>query len=132
MKCQCEWIDSQGNPTPDDYPAVAQVICYDPRTFGEDGCPPFLICEKHLSKKGKFWKAIPLPGQSLAEAHKDVQWDAQTFKIIPNVVIESIKKSFPGSSDDILNSLKYNRDHFYFERWDMYVGVEEKDGFIHS
>lgn len=51
---------------------------------------------------------------------------------IPSVVMESIRNSFPDKADKILSELKWGGDHFYFNLHDMYIGVEVKDGYIHS
>ncbi len=130
-KCKIQWITSKGEPTPDDNEAIALAVCYDPRSFGEKGSDPTPICAEHAKQKGKFWKLLPLPGQDLKDAHPDVQWDAQTFRVIPDTVSSAIKKSFPDQSSDILDTLRWSYDHFSFNRWGMYVGVE-LDGYIHT
>ena len=130
--CQCgiTWINSKGNPTPDNNEAIGLAICYDPRSFGEQGSIPIPICEGHAKQKGKFWKLIPLEGQSLEDAHPLVKADSH-FKVIPDKVSEAIKNAFPKDASDILNSLRFSVDHFSFNRWGMYVGVEF-DGYIHT
>lgn len=50
---------------------------------------------------------------------------------IPAVVRDAIHKAFPKDALEILRELRWNRDHFYFRRWGMYVGVE-RDGYIHT
>jgi hypothetical protein len=129
--CQIQWIDAKGNPTPDCNPAIASAICYDPSVFGEAGSPSFLICEQHALLKSKFWKLIRLPEQAQSEQHRLVQLDSY-FKIIPNVVSSSIKTAFPKDAKEILDSLRWNGDHWSFNRWGMYVGVEDRDGYIHT
>jgi hypothetical protein len=128
--CKIQWIKN-GEFTPDSSPAIAVAVCHDPRSFGEKGSEPFFICEEHAKEKGKFWKLYPLPGQDMAHAHKDVQWDDMTFKVIPDKVSEAIKQAFPKDANEILDSLRWSGDHFSFNRWGMYVGVE-LDGYIHS
>jgi hypothetical protein len=111
-KCKIQWIDSNGNPTPDDNDAVAMATCYDPRTFGSAGSDSFPICAKHAEQALtlEYWKLSPLPN-----------------------VIESIKKSFPNESDNIINNMIFHiRDNFWsFVRYGMFIGVEQ-DGYIHS
>jgi len=46
-------------------------------------------------------------------------------------VVDAIRKAFPDQADEILAQLRLNRDHWYFQRWGMYVGVEF-DGHIHT
>jgi hypothetical protein len=130
-KCQIQWIDSKGEPTPDKMPAIARAVCHDPQSFGEKGSEPFLICVDHAERKTKFWKLLPLEGQEMKDAHNLVQRDHREFKIIPDVVRDSIKKSFPDQAKDIIASLRWSGDHFSFTRWGMYVGVE-LDGYIHT
>lgn len=129
-KCGCSWIDSKGNPTPDTNDAIAMAVCFDPRSFGEKGSDPFPICEEHAKQKGKFWKLLPLEGQTLEDAHALVKAD-RYFKVIPDTVSGSIKKSFPNDAMSILDSLRCSGDHFSFSKWGMYVGVE-LDGYIHT
>jgi hypothetical protein len=136
-KCSCQWIDSTGTPTPDDNEAIALAVCHDPRSFGEKGSEPFPICEAHAKLKGEFWKLypldgqIPLPGMEPADMHPLVRDDHRYFVIITDVVINAIKKSFPDQAQDILKGVRKSRDHFFFNRWGMYVGVEF-DGHIHT
>lgn len=129
-KCGIQWIDSFGNPTPDTNDAIALAVCYDPRSFGEKGSAPIPICEHHARQVAKFWHLLPLEGQTLEQAHELVQKD-QYFRVIPDTVSESIKKSFPDQASDILANLRWSYDHFSFNRWGMYVGVE-LDGYIHT
>lgn len=140
MKCQCSWVskESKGEPTPDDNDAIGMAICYDPLSFGEKGSHPFLICEKHAEKRGKYWKLIPLPGKRLEESHILVQKDDANFPKLPNdVVVEAIKKAFPNHTQDYTSNLLHEVkwDHlngcYYFNRWGMCVGIE-RDVHIHS
>ena len=129
--CIISWVDSNGDPTYDNNEAIARAVCYDPRSFGEAGSIPFPICAEHASKKGQFWKLIPLVGQELKDAHTDVKWDAETFRIITDVVSASIKNSFPDKFNDIMPSVRWSYDHFSFNYGGMYVGVE-LDGYVHT
>lgn len=132
MKCKIEWVDPTiGSLTPDFNDAICLATNYDPVTFGEQGSESFPICETHANQKGKYWKLSPLPDQEEKDWPHLVKMDMMYFQIIPNTVIESIKKSFSDQYTEILKQLKWNRDHFYFERWGMYVGVE-LDGYIHT
>lgn len=137
LKCACQWIDSKGEPTPDHNDAIAMAVCYDPSDFGggpihgEKGSEPFPICEEHASQKSKWWKLLPLPGQEMKDAHLLVQRDDREFKVIPDVVSQSIQQAFSKQANDILKELRWSGDHFSFNRWGMYVGVE-LDGYIHS
>jgi hypothetical protein len=129
-KCQIAWIDSFGKPTPDYNEAIGLAVCHDPGFFGEEGSEPIPICEEHAKQIGKFWHLIPLEGQSIEQAHELVQKD-RYFKIIPDVVSASIRERFADDADAILNSLRWSGDHFAFNKWGMYVGVE-LDGHIHT
>lgn len=51
---------------------------------------------------------------------------------LPTVVVDSIVKSFPERAEKILEELGWGGDHFYFRLGDLYVGVEAKDGYIHT
>lgn len=131
LTCGCAWIDSKGAPTPDTNDAIAMAVCHDPASFGEKGSDPFPICLEHAERKTKYWKMYPLPGQAEADCHRLVKDDARYFRVIPDGVSESIKKSFPDQALEILSSLRWSYDHYSFQRWGMYVGVE-LDGYIHT
>jgi hypothetical protein len=49
------------------------------------------------------------------------------------VVIKSIRESYPKDADSIISELKYNSlcGYWYFTRWGMFFGIE-KDGEIHT
>jgi len=51
---------------------------------------------------------------------------------IPPVVLDSIKKSFPKRYEEIVSQLRWSQDHYSFMLGGMYVGVEVKDGYIHT
>ena len=56
-----------------------------------------------------------------------------SVKEVTEVVIASVKKSFPTECDEIIPTIRWdslNRCYF-FQRWGMYIGIEE-DGYIHS
>lgn len=138
LTCGCSWIDKQGNPTPDNYEAIAMAVCHDPLSFGEKGSDPFPICEIHAQRKTRYWKLLPLPGKTVEESHLLVKVDHATFqRPLPDVVVEAIKKAFPDHTKDYTNNLLHEVkwDHlnrcFFFVKWGMYVGVEE-DGHIHT
>ncbi len=134
MKCTCKWIDKYGKPTPDNNEAIAMAVCYDPISFGEKGSDPFPICEEHALRRSRYWKLLPLPEVAVEASHGLVQQDHQRFpKIITDVVIQSVKKSFPDQADDILRQVKWDgmMGCYYFTRWGMFVGIET-DGHIHS
>ena len=50
---------------------------------------------------------------------------------IPQAVLEAIARAWPDQAVEILAERRHNRDHWYFQRWGMYVGVEY-DGYIHT
>jgi hypothetical protein len=138
MKCTCKWIDKQGNDTPDTNDAIAMAVCYDPISFGEKGSEPFAICEEHASRRTRYWKLLPLPGVAVEQSHELVQRDHRYFpRIITDVVIKALKAAFPSDThsirNNILNDVKWDSLNgcYYFQRWGMYVGVEE-DGYIHT
>jgi hypothetical protein len=60
-----------------------------------------------------------------------VQEDDRYFRIVPDTVGEAIKKSFPNDFLSIIKDLRWSGDHYSFNRWGMYVGVE-LDGHIHT
>jgi hypothetical protein len=130
VTCKIAWIDPEGRPTPDNHRAIGLAVCYDPISFGEKGSEPIPICEAHATCKGKFWKLLPLPTQSADQIHPLVKAD-RDFKVIPDVVSASIKQAFSSQADEILKQLSWSGDHFSFNRWGMYVGVE-CDGYIHT
>jgi hypothetical protein len=49
------------------------------------------------------------------------------------VVVEAIVKAWPEQAAEILPAMERNHfgGHWYFNRWGMYVGVED-DGYIHT
>jgi hypothetical protein len=50
---------------------------------------------------------------------------------IPDAVIAGIQKTFPNVTEMALSTLKWDMDHYYFIRFDCYIGVE-LDGHCHS
>ena len=61
MKCTIQWIDADGEPTPDTNEAVALVRCNDSINSSGKKHP---ICEQHL-KRLKYidnWEVYPLEG----------------------------------------------------------------------
>jgi len=157
MKCIIRWIDSQGNPTPDDNEAVCLVQPFDPRHLDPttnkwttpddfdfekevkkyhrvdgDIIVPEIgyglpCCEEHLKRLGAFWRALPLHNQPENEWHERVKHQA------PAAVLQAIIRAFPKEAEEILKSLKHDSicNYWYFTRWGLFVGVE-KDGFIHT
>lgn len=126
IKCEISWIDSLGNPTPDNNDAIAMAVCYDPMSFGEKGSEPIPICEKHAKIKGKFWKLQSIPQHDL------VRVDELYFKIIPNIVSNAIKNRFSDDYSLILDSLQCHGNYWAFIRGGIYYGVESIDGHIHT
>lgn len=70
--CQIQWIDEQGNPTPDKREAVGVVYeiahtwtMRDGTVLTTEQSPCYPICAEHLKrldKKGmEFWRFIPYP-----------------------------------------------------------------------
>ena len=51
--------------------------------------------------------------------------------LIPKKVIDSIIKAWPDQAVEIFKDLRFAGDHYSFNRWGMYVGVEF-DGYIHT
>lgn len=131
MKCSCQWIDAVGNPTPDDNEAIAMAVCHDPRSFGEKGSDPFPICLEHAKRKGEFWKIVPFQGQTDETMHPMALDDKRYFRVISDICIEAVKRSFPNNIMEILPTIRRSRDHWYFNKWGMYIGIED-DGHVHS
>lgn len=52
-------------------------------------------------------------------------------ELIPKAVIDAIVKAWPDQAAAILTDLRFAGDHYSFNRWGMYVGVEF-DGYIHT
>lgn len=52
-------------------------------------------------------------------------------EVLPKAVINAVLKAWPDQATEILASIKHNYDHYFFERWGMYVGIEY-DGYIHT
>lgn len=134
-QCRCKWIDAEGDETPDNHPAIGMAVCYNPATsWGEKGSEPFPICQDHAVRRGKYWKILPLPGQAEKDWHGIVKYDAQVFKVVPQVVIDSIRNNYPPEqSYTILLDLQWDSLNgcFSFVRDGVYYGVE-KDGYIHT
>lgn len=77
MKCQIEWVDSLGHPTPDDNDAVALALAHEAIWAFPEGHPNnriigyagvrkvFPICQAHLERVtpeiSKCWTFVPLP-----------------------------------------------------------------------
>lgn len=51
--------------------------------------------------------------------------------LIPKAVTDAIIKAWPDQAVEILQQLRFAGDHYSFNRWGMYVGVEF-DGYIHT
>ena len=49
ITCNIQWIDEQGNPTPDTNPAIGIVTCHSV-SFGKEGSRPFFICAEHAKR----------------------------------------------------------------------------------
>lgn len=73
LTCKIQWVDNQGNPTPDDNPAVALAVCQCSDcglAHGIEGSPvivpdsrPYPICAQHLAYLNRNlpnWKVLPL------------------------------------------------------------------------
>ena len=115
MKCQIEWIDRHGNPTPDSNPAIGFAVCYDPISFPKNGSRKIPICKKHFLDMLPFqhWKMKPLPKVESA--------------------IAEFAKSHNLNLQELLNKSIYNTlgDYWSFHWNNMLIGVEQ-DGHIHS
>jgi hypothetical protein len=51
--------------------------------------------------------------------------------LIPDLINEAIKKTFPDNYQIILQELKWNVDHYYFFDNNVYVGIDT-DGYIYT
>jgi len=95
-------------------------------------CPKCIYNEQ--TYKAPLGKVVRNPGAVLLNGRSVVD-DCNACNgsgYIPAVVLDSIRKSFPKEAEDIIKSLRWSGDHYSFLRWDMYVGVEVKDGYIHT
>jgi hypothetical protein len=50
---------------------------------------------------------------------------------LPQKAAEAVVKAWPDQADSILQGIRFAGDHYSFNRWGMYVGVEA-DGYIHT
>jgi hypothetical protein len=50
---------------------------------------------------------------------------------IPRAVIDAIIKAWPDQAAEILTAMRWAGDHYFVNRWGMYVGIEV-DGYIHT
>lgn len=67
MNCKIQWVDAQGQPTPDNNPAVGVATC---RVYNRDGSVDersFPICAEHLAK-------LPWGGVSYVDGRKVSEW----------------------------------------------------------
>lgn len=55
----------------------------------------------------------------------------ETWPTMPEKVALALVKAWPDQVDEIMKSMFHNHDHWAFNRWGMYVGVEY-DGHIHT
>lgn len=117
-KCEIQWIkDNVDVPTPDDNEAIGYAICFsgEPKAFA--------ICEEHLRRMPREgWFFV-----TMAEATPEKL--AATLAEV-RVVVKAIENAFK-DAPLILPTLRKARDHYSFNRWGMYVGVEP-DGYIHT
>ena len=118
--CEIKWVEpSKGDvPTPDSNPAVGYVVAF------SNPDRAFPICAEHLARMPREgWRF--LDKREFADPTKR---DAALAEI--KVVTDAIKNAFK-DAPAILPTLRYAGDHYSFNRWGMYVGVEP-DGYIHT
>ena len=117
--CAISWIDKDGAPTPDDNEAIGYAIC-----FSAVEITAIPICAEHVRRMPREgWFVLFLPEttpEKLAATLAEVR-----------VVTDAIRKTFAAEHGKILPTLRKASDHYSFQRWGMYVGVEP-DGYIHS
>jgi hypothetical protein len=118
MRCEIQWVQpGSPEPTPDTNEAIGYAICFS----GEPNAFP--ICAehvKHMPREGWFIVFLPITAEKLAAVVAEVA-----------VVTDAIRKAFPAEHGKILTTLRKASDHYSFQRWGMYVGVEP-DGCIHT
>jgi hypothetical protein len=126
-------MGGKGHSTEDDDEAIALAVCYDPISFGENGSNSYPICLRHVGFKSKWWKLIPLPGQSLEESHLLVREDARYFNIVSDAVSSSIKSKFPDfkMAEEIFKKIIRYSNYWGFCHNGIFYGVED-DGHIHT
>ena len=93
-------------------------------------CPRCIFHEQ--SYNAPLGKCVRNPYAALDKAVHDDCIACNGTGYVPTVVVESICKSFPNDAESIVKDLRWSMDHFSFVRWGMYIGVEVKDGYIHS
>lgn len=133
MNCQAKWIGLEGKPTPDQNRAIAiahahKAVYVDGRLtrYEAEIAQSFPVCADHLPQlrgligPGKGWSVTPLPAES--------EWPEGA---LPKVIVDAILKRWPDQAGEILPTVRQAYDHYYFERWGMYVGIEY-DGYIHT
>lgn len=79
-----------------------------------------ILVVSFIDKNGLYTTRYPETGK--------VYLDAIT---IPEPVRAAIEAAWPDQAHDILRQIRRASDHYFFNRWGMYVGVED-DGYIHT
>ena len=133
MRCQIRWVCNDrlckedrhkhldegimGRSTPDENPAWGYAI-----TLSKDP-EAFPICESHY---------LESPHEGWTYLRADVEAEVLLDKLAEiRVVCTAIDNAWPDQSRYILLKLRDGSDHYSFNRWGMYVGVEH-DGYIHT
>lgn len=148
--CQIGWIDSSGNATYDNHPAVAFAECRSPSALlsakKEEDIQRFPICAAHLSQALEQgmpgWFFHPRPGyyfplregaQISEELSQKLEYHVkfEHRNRIPLFIAQKIRSAFPQNVEKILSEMRYGLDHWHFNLYGMYVGVED-DGYIHT
>jgi hypothetical protein len=84
--------------------------------------------EFYKAPPGKVVRNPSAPGTPMF----DECWACNGTGLIPQVVLDGIKQSFPNRYDEIIAKMTWNYDHYGFNIGGLYVGCEIKDGYCHS
>lgn len=152
--CGIQWVNAQGQATPDTNSAIALAQCQHLAPFKMSRQIP--ICQDHAlrldePKMGR-WRLLPLPGQAVEDYSPLVVRSLREWVEIPEPVVEAIRdwvreEDFPrvlrelgvrvrraGTNDPKDNygvEKIFALDHCFVLRHGMYVGIEP-DGYIHK
>ena len=127
-----------GGEEPKDYRTAWESLIHDVESGGQ--FPELSLpedCYSYFRAPGETWHLRVIcedafHGQRVFEVVRFKQGlRPDKYRPLPPPVVTEISRAWPAQANSILSDLRLGRDHFYFERWGMYVGVEY-DGHIHT